>query len=591
MSGTPEPKRGRFTPSPISSEGDFINSDNNAEAEQWAESHSALPPLCYTCSSTVCSSCAQRLREIGMGEDVTPHLQLSHEVDRELLKSIPKQKHCPQRKQFDRTPPVPHFRLPLLSDTSESQPDTSNHGNSLSYLIDEDMKATRSHMSVENILSKLKEGLTPQTVVSHSECELRDITLEELKKLSKFRKLSIISQLFQLATSTLTELIEKSQIESYNLSFSHSTEQLSLYTQLNTVGSYGLMTLLNCYDNYTKYLFTPKLSKQVLSVVSSISQIIQVIPEARELILLEESSDKFSSPCSTDDFSLAPKSSSGQTNILDGIRCTEKAKFPMVPLYNKRDSHQEISSLMQHCQLIGTDVYHRIAQSLINQVAIVLLHPQMNREVVVACLNLFSDLNMHNPGNGPECVKNILRDDQLNILFELDNLDSNVLTAVVRFYSSVPLTPYFLPFFQDNKLVERCVYFIERIRNERPDRVMLDLKYKLLSFLANRIHLHRLPLSKTHLVFISDLTQNILSSFSFGDEYKTRNNSEDFLLQIRLACIFLYREYPEKFCLGKKMKRNNCFKEISENKVFIKINAMFELLQFDNIKKHRSLLL
>ena len=585
MSDRPEAKRGRFTPSPTS-EGDFINYDSVLKVEQWAQSHSTLHPLCITCSSAVCRSCVQKLQDLGRNEDIAAQFKLNQHVDIELLQSIPKQKQRPRRKQFDSTASVPHFRLPLLSDTSECHPETTIHGDALSYLIDDDITATRSHMSVENILCKLRESLTPHTVLSRSECELRDITLEELNNLSKFRKLSIIGQLFQQATSTLSELIAKSQVESYNCPFSHSTDQLALYAQLNTVGSYGLMTLLNCCDNYTKYLFTPKLSRQVLSIVTSISQIVQVVPEARELIFLEETFDDANSPFSTDDSSLVSQT----FPILVGIKCREKANFPTVPLYNKRDSSQEISALFQHCQLIDPNVYQGIAQSLINQVAIVLLHPQMNLEIVVACLNLFSNLNLHNPGKGPECLKNILRDDQLNVLFELalDSLDCNVLTALVRFYSSVPLTPYFVPLFQDNKLFGRCIRFIRE--SKKTDQVILDLKLKFLSFLTSRIHLHRLPLSKVHLVCISDITQSILSSFSFCDKYTTRNSSENLCLIIRFVYLFLYQQYPAEFHSKSKIQRNDSFQNI-EDEVFAKSNATFELIQFDNILKHHGLLL
>ena len=589
MSGSPAPKRGCFSPSPTPSEGDFIDYESILEVEQRAQSHPSVHPLplCSVCSSAVCASCVSRLRNLGMREEIGPQLQL----DKELLELIPKQKQRPRRKPIDSTAPPPHFRLPLLSETPKCNPETIIHGDALAYITDGDMNATRSHMSVDNILARLRESLAPPAVPSHSETELRDIALQELNKLPKFRKLSIIAQLFQQATNSLSVLIEKSQVESYSLPFSHSAEQLALCTQLNTVGSYGLMTLLNSCDNYSRFLFTPKLSRQVLSIVSTISQIIQVVPEVGELIFLEETPDSPSSPFPADDLSLLPKhSSADQTHsILDGVRCKKKAKFPMLPLDNKRNSSKDNSPLFQQCQLIGLEGYHSIAQSLINQVAIVLLHPQMNREIAIACLNLFSSLNLHNPGNGPECLKNILRDDQLNVLFELDNLDYNVLTAVVRFYSSIPLTPYFIPLFQDNKLFARCLHFLRE--NQRPGRVILELKLKTLSFLANRVHLHRLPLGKSYVILISELTQNILSSFSFCDKYKTRNNSEDLFLLIRLVCLFLYREYPAEFLSKVRLQRNSSFQEISGEEILQKLNATCELLQFDDVLQHQGILL
>ncbi|KAI6651627.1 hypothetical protein LOD99_4878 [Oopsacas minuta] len=590
MSGTPDPKRGRYSHSPTD---DLFTDDSVTEALNWDQSQRFIPasaspplttsPLCVSCSSVVCPPCTHKIRDLKNTE--TRLQSQSPHVDKDLLQSIPKPIQRPHRTPADKPERVQHFRLPLLSDDMDHQVNAAI----VEDIFIDNVYATRSHVNVYHKVDTLSERFTYQSILSHSESEIKQLTLD-LNKLPKFTKLAILGPLFQQCTAKLNSIIEKSQVEGY----SHVPEQIPTCTQLSTVGSYGLRTLLDSCDNHPNYLFTPKICNQVLTIISCISHILLSIPEVRELVFLDENTEISSPPPSREELILSlapPPAVSRVTSAYDGIRYTTKPKYPKKTLYNRSDTIDKLS-LFDKCTTKDHESYSysSIVRDLVNQISIILTHPQMNLKIIISCLNMFSKLNVYNPGNGPECVKNLLRDGHLNVIFDLDTHDHSVPSAVMRLYTTIPLTPYFTPCF-NLELFKRFISFIRAY--QKPVMSILQLKSRLLSLLTNTIQMHPLPFSNCHLFLISDLTQNILSSYSFHNKYKTLIAFRDLLLTIQLAGSFLLRDHPDKLqCKNDKQEQDKLFfQKVDESQVFASIIATFELLENDNLQTHKNVIL
>ena len=158
-----------------------------------------------------------------------------------------------------------------------------------------------------------------------------------------------------------------------------------LCSQINTVGSYGLPTLLASIEDCQEYLFTPKTCNRVLSVISRVCIIFQIVSDVRKLVYLDDTSEKMPSQ----------QSISLRTDYI-AIQFETKPKFPKVALRNQAESCFDVSSVMESCSIKELDNYSRIAHELINQIRIILVHPQMTIEVVIACLDMISDVNLYN---------------------------------------------------------------------------------------------------------------------------------------------------------------------------------------------------
>lgn len=421
--------------------------------------------------------------------------------------------------------------------------------------------STRSHRNLSHINS-LRDSFSFHSVLSYSESKMRYLT-SELNELPKYTKFDIICPLFEQCTFNLSQLVAKSQVEVYSSHRMPLSEQLVYYscTQINTVGSYGRPTLLASIEDYPEYLFTPKICNQVLSIISRVCIIFQIVSDVRKLVYLDDTSEKPPSP---------QQRNYSRSDFI-AIQFETEPKFPRVVLRNKEGDCSGISSVIESCSVKKLDNYSHIALELINQIRIILVHPQMNIEVVIACLDLISDVNLYNHGGGTEWLSHLLRDDRMSVIFGTNNSAAN---AVMRFYSNVPLTNYFISYF-NKELFEKFIKFIQE--TQKPNSTLLKSKFKLLSLLSNSTNLHDLSIQTAYASFLYKLTRNLFISHSFRDKYRTRIMSQDILLQLILLLQTLYRESPP----DTDKKRKTLLRNICVGQDYQTISSVLELFQFE----------
>ena len=437
-------------------------------------------------------------------------------------------------------------------------------------LVRDLFEATRSHRDVSHIDS-LKDAFSFHSVLSYSESKMRSLT-SELDKLPKYSKFDIICPLLEHCTFNLSQVVAKSQLEVYSHHHTPLGEQLTYYscTQINTVGSYGLVTLLASCEDYPVYLFAPKICNQVLSIISRVSIIFQIVSDVRKLVFLDDSSENVSSPQQNDN---------SRTDFI-ALQFGTKPKFPKIALRKQERDCFGTCSMIKSCSIKKLDNYSYVAHQLINQIRIILVHPQMNIEVVIACLDMISDFNLYNHGGGTEWLNNLLRDDRMKIIY---GTNSSAANAVMRFYSTVPLTNYFISFF-NKEFFERFIVFFQV--TQKPSKTLLKSKFKLLSLLSNSANLHDLSIQKTYALFLSELSRELFLSYSYRDRSKTRILSQDILLQLNLLLQTLYRESPP----DSYKNIRTIFENICNGQVYQTINSALELFQFEEYPRSQQFL-
>ena len=488
--------------------------------------------------------------------------QLNKNVDTELLKSISTSKHSSQKA------PVRQFRVRVTSDREEAVSTASSVPYSPPIVLPSwDPPATRSQLGYANLMKLLMRNLSLSSTDPLPESQLKLIALDELKKFPESQKISILGSAFEQSTSSLSAMLRKGTegTTARRSLYSHFT---SASTQLNTLESYSLITLLNCYDNHAYYLFTDDIAKRAVTILSTLTQICTDVPRARDLIFAEQKPDS--------------KKILPRRQEIDPKRQTVGGLYYTTKLRelgkNRTRVKTQVPIPFSDYEIFSLTKFQSLGVGLVLKAIECLLHPQINRDVVVACLDLLSALNLYNPGNQLDCLQRVLIDNKLNNAFERENLDVRLVHAIVRFYNTLPLTPLFTHYLTA-ELFQRFIIFVGN--NQKPVRLLFHTKSLILYFLAKTVDMHKQSLVQASINHVSGLSQMILRSkdFSWVD-------TDDLLLQVRMLFFFLSRDNPKLFInSSKSMKKNAAIKTVKGIKrlreVFANLKAAFALLDIE----------